>query len=41
MFLYLEANSYRQSWVVPLEELKLILGCDKEETYQALNILII
>ena len=35
MFLYLEANSYRQSWVVPLEELKLIVGCDKEETYQA------
>lgn len=31
MFIYLEANRYRKSWDVPLDELKQILDCDKEE----------
>ena len=34
MFIYLEANRYRKSWEVPLDELKEILSCDKEETYK-------
>lgn len=34
MFIYLESNRYRKSWEVPLEELKQILACDKEETYK-------
>lgn len=34
MFIYLEANRYRKSWSVPLEELKEILNCDKEELYK-------
>lgn len=35
MFIYLEANRYRKSWEVPLDELKQILDCDKVETYFA------
>ena len=35
MFIYLEANRFRKSWDVPLDELKQILDCDKEETYKA------
>lgn len=35
MFIYLEANRFRKSWEVPLNELKEILSCDKEETYKA------
>lgn len=34
MFIYLESNRYRKSWEVPLDELKEILNCDKEETYK-------
>lgn len=34
MFIYLEANRFRKSWEVPLEELKQILDCDKEELYK-------
>lgn len=34
MFIYLEANRYRKSWEVPLQELKQILDCDKEELYK-------
>jgi hypothetical protein len=34
MFIYLEANRFRKSWEVPLEELKQILDCDKEDTYK-------
>lgn len=33
-FIYLEANRFRKSWEVPLDELKEILACDKEETYK-------
>lgn len=33
-FIYLEANRYRVSWEVPVEELKKILNCDGEETYK-------
>lgn len=35
MFIYLEANRYRKSWDVSVDELKQILDCDKEETYKA------
>lgn len=35
MFVYLEANRYRVSWEVPVEELKKILNCDGEELYKA------
>lgn len=31
MFIYLEANRYRKSWNVPLDELKQILDCANEE----------
>lgn len=34
MFIYLEANRFRKSWEVPIDELKEILACDKEETYK-------
>lgn len=34
MFIYLEANRYRKSWEVPLDELRAILHCDTEETYK-------
>lgn len=34
MFIYLESNRYRKSWEVPIEELKEILNCEKEETYK-------
>ena len=34
-FIYLEANRFRKSWEVSLDELKEILSCDKEETYKA------
>lgn len=34
MFIYLESNRYRKSWDVPLDELKQILDCDKEELYK-------
>lgn len=33
MFIYLEANRFRKSWEVPLEELKKILHCENEATY--------
>lgn len=31
MFIYLEANRFRKSWEVPLDKLKEILNCDKED----------
>lgn len=31
MFIYLESNRYKKSWEVPLDELKSILNCDKED----------
>lgn len=34
MFIYLEANRFRKSWEVDLEELKRILACENEETYK-------
>ena len=34
MFIYLEANRFRKSWEVNLEELKRILACENEETYK-------
>lgn len=35
MFIYLEANRFRKSWEVELDELKAILHCEDEETYKA------
>ena len=35
MFMHLEANRFRKSWEIDLEELKVMLNCDKEETYKA------
>lgn len=34
MFIYLEANRFRKTWEVDLEELRKILNCDNEETYK-------
>lgn len=34
MFIYLEANRYRKSWEVSLNELRKILDCDKEDYAQ-------
>jgi plasmid replication initiation protein len=34
MFIYLEANRFRKSWEVKLDDLKKILNCDKEEVYK-------
>lgn len=34
MFVYLEAHRKMKTWEVPLDELKEILSCDKEETYK-------
>ena len=31
MFIYLEANRFRRSWEISLEELKVILNCEQEE----------
>lgn len=33
MFIYLEANRFRKSWEISLEELKKILHCENEATY--------
>lgn len=34
MFVYLEANRFRKSWEISLQELKTILNCETEETYK-------
>lgn len=34
LFIYLEANRYRKRWRVDLDELKLVLNCEGEETYK-------
>lgn len=34
MFIYLEKNRFRKRWDVPLDELRQILDCDKEELYK-------
>ena len=34
MFTYLEHNRFRKSWEIGLEDLKKMLDCDQEETYQ-------
>lgn len=34
MFVYLETNRFRKSWDIDLTELKILLNCDKEETYK-------
>lgn len=33
MFMYIESNRYRKSWEVSVDELRIILNCEKEETY--------
>lgn len=34
MFLYLWDNKYRGTWEIPLEELKIMLNCENEQTYK-------
>lgn len=34
LFNYLENNRFRKSWDIPLEELKIMLNCENEETYK-------
>lgn len=34
MFNYLESNRWRKTWECDLDEIKVILGCEKEETYK-------
>ena len=34
MFLYLEANKFRKTWTIELEELKTLLNCQNEESYK-------
>lgn len=38
MFTYLEQNRFRKSWEVPLDELKVILACDKEGSYNEFKV---
>ena len=38
LFLYLEANRFRKSWTVDIEDLKQILDCDKEESYMEFKV---
>lgn len=38
MFIYLESNRFRSTWEVSLDELKLILNCDKEESYNQFKV---
>ena len=33
MFMYIESNRYRKSWEVGVDELKVVLNCEKEESY--------
>ena len=33
LFMYIESNRYRKSWEVSVDELRIILNCEKEETY--------
>lgn len=34
LFLYLEANRYKKSWTVDVDELRQLLNCDAEESYK-------
>jgi len=34
LFMYLEANRFRKSWVVDVDELRQVLNCDTEESYK-------
>ena len=34
MFLYLEANKFRKTWTIELDELKTLLNCQNEESYK-------
>lgn len=33
LFLYIEKNRYRKEWTISLDELKILLGCDKDPLY--------
>ncbi len=33
MFMYIESNRYRKMWEIGVDELKIILNCEKEEAY--------
>lgn len=34
LFMYLEANRFRKSWMVEVDELRQVLNCDAEESYR-------
>ena len=38
MFLYLEANKFRKTWTIELEELKTLLNCQNEESYKKFKV---
>lgn len=38
MFLYLEANKFRKTWTIELEELKTLLNCQHEESYKKFKV---
>ena len=38
LFMFLEANRFRKSWVVDVDELRQILNCDQDESYAAFKV---
>lgn len=38
LFMYLEANRFRKSWVVEVDELRQVLNCDQDESYSAFKV---
>ncbi len=38
LFLYLEANKFRKTWTIELEELKSVLNCSDEECYKKFKV---
>ena len=38
LFLYLEANKFRKTWAIELEELKSVLNCSDEECYKKFKV---
>lgn len=38
LFMYLESNRFRKSWTVSVDELRMLLNCDQEESYAAFKV---
>lgn len=38
LFMYLEANRFRKSWTVGVDELRQLLNCDQDESYAAFKV---